>query len=39
MVNMASMLTEREKMLAGALYRASDPELVCARKRARRLMR
>lgn len=31
--------TEREKMLAGELYRASDPELVAARARARRLMR
>jgi len=30
--------TEREKMLAGQLYRASDPELVAARTRARRLV-
>jgi maltose O-acetyltransferase len=32
-------MTEREKMLAGALYDASDPELVRLRKRARALMR
>jgi maltose O-acetyltransferase len=31
--------TEREKMLAGQLYRPSDPELVAARARARRLVR
>jgi maltose O-acetyltransferase len=31
--------TEREKMIAGQLYRASDPELVTARIRARRLVR
>jgi len=30
--------TEREKMLAGELYRASDPELVRGHARARRLM-
>jgi maltose O-acetyltransferase len=30
-------MTEREKMLAGELYLASDPELVQARVRARRL--
>jgi maltose O-acetyltransferase len=30
-------MTEREKMLAGALYLATDPELVAARTRARRL--
>jgi maltose O-acetyltransferase len=29
--------TEREKMLRGELYLASDPELVAARERARRL--
>jgi maltose O-acetyltransferase len=29
--------TERERMLAGELYRASDPELVAARARAREL--
>ena len=33
------VLTEREKMIAGQLYRASDPELVEARARARRLAR
>lgn len=32
-------MTEREKMLAGELYRASDPELVALRARAQRLMR
>jgi maltose O-acetyltransferase len=32
-------MTEREKMLAGKLYLASDPELVDARRRARRLTR
>lgn len=31
------MATEREKMLAGELYLASDPELSAARVRARRL--
>jgi maltose O-acetyltransferase len=31
--------SEREKMLAGELYAASDPELVAARVRARRLGR
>ncbi len=31
--------TEREKMLAGELYRASDPELTAAIARADRLMR
>ena len=31
--------TEREKMLAGELYRAADPELEKARARARRLIR
>jgi maltose O-acetyltransferase len=31
--------TEREKMIAGQLYRASDPGLVAARKRARGLVR
>jgi len=30
-------MTEREKMLAGELYRASDPELVAMRLRARQL--
>jgi maltose O-acetyltransferase len=33
------MTTEREKMLAGELYDASDPELVLARRRARDLLR
>ncbi|MCX6022172.1 MAG: sugar O-acetyltransferase [Chloroflexi bacterium] len=33
------MTTEREKMLAGELYNASDPELVALSKRARRLTR
>src|SRR5665647_889753 len=33
------VVTEREKMLCGALYDASDPELVAARIRARRLTR
>ncbi|MFP2927373.1 sugar O-acetyltransferase [Pyxidicoccus sp. 3LG] len=32
-------LTEREKMLAGELYLATDPELTAARFRARRLTR
>jgi len=32
-------MTEREKMLAGELYLASDPELVEQRRRARRLFR
>lgn len=31
--------TEKERMLAGELYRASDPELVALRLRARRLTR
>lgn len=31
--------SEREKMLAGELYTAMDPELVEARKRARKLLR
>ena len=31
--------TEREKMLAGELYRAWDPELLAARRRARALTR
>ena len=30
-------MTEREKMLAGELYRPSDPGLVAARKRAKSL--
>ena len=33
------MATECEKMLAGELYDASDPELVLARRRARDLLR
>ena len=33
------MATEREKMLAGELYIASDPELVLERRRARDLLR
>lgn len=32
------MRSEREKMLAGELYSAADPELVAARRRARRLL-
>jgi maltose O-acetyltransferase len=32
-------MTEKEKMLAGELYLASDPELVEGRRRARRLTR
>lgn len=32
-------MTEREKMMAGELYLASDPELVRARARAHRLVR
>ncbi len=32
-------MTEREKMLAGQLYLASDPELAAARRRARALTR
>lgn len=32
-------MTERQKMLAGELYLASDPELTRARARARRLVR
>ncbi|MBD1879829.1 sugar O-acetyltransferase [Coleofasciculus sp. FACHB-T130] len=31
--------TEKQKMLAGKLYRASDPELAAASKRASRLLR
>ena len=31
------MLSEREKMLDGELYRAADPELAAARRRAREL--
>jgi len=31
-------MTERERMLAGELYDASDPELVAARARARQLL-
>ncbi len=30
---------ERQKMMSGQLYRASDPELLAARRRARRLTR
>ena len=33
------MRSEREKMLAGELYNALDPELVTARNRARELRR
>src|SRR6188474_2250471 len=33
------MKTEREKMLSGELYVASDPELLAARVRARELIR
>jgi maltose O-acetyltransferase len=33
------MTTERDKMLAGALYNASDPDLVNSRRRARDLLR
>ena len=32
-------MTEKEKMLAGALYRASDPALVEERRRAKALCR
>jgi len=32
-------MTEREKMISGALYRAGDPELVADRARAQSLMR
>lgn len=32
-------MTEREKMLAGELYRSADPALVAARRRARQLCR
>src|SRR5690348_5502066 len=32
-------MSERQKMLAGQLYRATDPELTAARRRARRLTR
>jgi maltose O-acetyltransferase len=35
----ADVPTEREKMLAGESYRASDDELVALRRRARRLLR
>jgi len=31
--------TERERMLAGEMYRATDPELAAMRRRARRLTR
>ncbi|XZO02334.1 MAG: maltose acetyltransferase domain-containing protein [Microcoleus sp.] len=31
--------TEKQKMLAGELYLADDPELTCERQRARRLTR
>jgi maltose O-acetyltransferase len=31
-------MTEKEKMLAGELYRASDPQLVAERARALRLV-
>lgn len=34
-----TMRTERDKMIAGELYDASDPELAALRLRARRLMR
>jgi maltose O-acetyltransferase len=33
------MSSEKEKMLAGELYNASDPELLAERKRARKLIR
>jgi len=33
------MTTERDKMLAGALYNASDPDLIGSRRRARGLLR
>jgi maltose O-acetyltransferase len=33
------MATEKQKMLAGELYRADDPELVTARERCRALLR
>ncbi len=36
-VNLTPMPTEREKMLAGQMYDALDPELVAARARARDL--
>src|SRR5205807_2392182 len=36
---MSGTNTERQKMLAGELYLASDPELVRMRTRARRLSR
>ena len=36
---MSDPRSERDKMVAGDLYRAGDPELVEARKRAQRLMR
>ena len=32
-------MTEKDKMLAGELYLATDPELSAARARARRLLR
>lgn len=32
------MPTEKEKMLAGELYVAADPELTAERKRARQLL-
>lgn len=31
--------SQKERMIAGALYRAGDPELVAARKHAQRIMR
>src|SRR4051812_36807457 len=34
---MAELLTEKQKMLAGELYLASDPELVAERRRAKLL--
>lgn len=34
---MQKMMTEREKMISGELYRAGDPELVAGRERAREL--
>lgn len=36
---MSEALSERDKMLAGAPYRAGDPELVALRRRAQSLMR
>ena len=35
---MGQMMSEREKMLHGALYRASDPELIAMHLRARALL-